>query len=254
MNVVRAMNLPVLQAGQTPDRHGVHKEGWARVDQDGVIRELIERTIADGFHDWFEGTCDIFPLKPGASGESVDARWAEESVLQTSEKVGRARKCDIDFVTLLEPVRTEAGSWWDRVRLATSGLTWQTLTEIQHVSPGGSGMECDSGRLFEKWLSQPAVQEIAQTLSGAPSYVKLKRNWNIKGTSGSGRETADLVDAFRLERAEYQKRFGMSCVVHAAYCIADGILHDCNSRRARWDALVEAAPDDAWLTLAQVHA
>ena len=226
-----------------------------RVDQDGVIQELIERTIPGGFYDWFEGTWDVLPLKPGASGESVNARSVEESVCETSEKAGRARKRDIDFATLLEPIRTEAASWWDRARQATSGLSWESLAELQHDSSIGSATESRPGMLFEKWSSQPAVREIAHALSGeTPSYMKLKLNWNTLGTSGSDRAAADYVDAFLLERTDYQKCFGLSRVLITAYCIADGVLHDSNSRRTRWDALIEAAPDDAWLTLAQVHA
>ena len=255
LRVARSMGFKVLEAGQTPDRHGVHKEGWVRLDQDGVIQELIERTIPGGFHDWFEGTWDVLPLKPGASGESVDARCVEESVCEVAAKAGRARKCDIDFAALLEPIRTEAASWWDRARRATSGLSWQTLAELQHDSFSGSATESKPGMLFEKWSSQPAVQAIAHALSGAtPSYMKLKRNWNTPGTGATERAAADLVDAFRLERTEYQRCFGMSWVLITAYCIADGNLHDSNSRRTGWDALIEAAPDDAWLTLAQVHA
>ena len=173
---------------------------------------------------------------------------------RTSTLAGRARKRDIDFATLLEPVRKEAAEFWERAQQAVAGLRWQALAEIEQSCMSASDARAEPDVLFDRWRSQAAVQAIAQAMNGAaPGNAWLKWNWRTPGTRSVDRFAASVVDAFRLARPDYLQSFGMSSVVAVSHCLCDGNLHEGLSRVER-DALVEAAPDDAWVTVAQVHA
>ena len=58
---------------QVPDLRGQHKRGWLRIDAEGDISELVDRTMVEAvWSHWYIGNAraanGFFPLLPGATG------------------------------------------------------------------------------------------------------------------------------------------------------------------------------------------
>jgi hypothetical protein len=62
----------ILIETDDPALQGKDYLGWARVNADGEVIELMDRVILDGFFDWFSETHDLWKLKPGCHGINMD--------------------------------------------------------------------------------------------------------------------------------------------------------------------------------------
>lgn len=102
---------PVVADNAVPELDGAHKIGWMRLDHDGNVIELIERTIPGGrWYPSWKVVGDAWKLKSGA--------LSNQNLLTTEQNnfAGSARKSDIDFAGMNAQMEMEAGACWDNAK------------------------------------------------------------------------------------------------------------------------------------------
>lgn len=231
--ICKFYGVAVLADGQEPDVLKTHREGWIRVNAAGDVIEAIEWTIPQGAWDYFEGTIDLFKLKPGATGLSIHR---EEHVVD--DYAGCARKGAIDLEWMRHEEGQKAAELWDKAATARGSLTWERYEAL---------CQKYDTRLFD--YTSPAWKEYRKQPAIEAMYAADCSPYN----------QGACLDNFGMPRDEYiQLHRDKTIFQHFGYVVKDGeIIHD------SWDIplplsdlnkLLEDLPDDALLTAASVHA
>ncbi|CDI02121.1 hypothetical protein BN873_240069 [Candidatus Competibacter denitrificans Run_A_D11] len=230
--ICKYYGLTVLANGQEPDLLKSHREGWIRVNAAGDVIEAIQWTIPQGVWDYFEGTIDLFKLKPGTTGLSIRR---EEQVVD--DYAGCARKSAIDFEWMRDQEGQKAAQLWDKAAAARGSLTWVRYDELckkynvrlfDYESPA-----------WEEYRAQPAIDA-------------------MYASECSPCNEGACLDSFGLPRNEYIDLHREKVIFwHFGYVVKDGELiygdDICPSLQAL-NQILEDLPDHTLLTAASVHA
>lgn len=222
----------VLGQGEEPDVMKTHRGGWMRVNEAGEVIEAMERTIPNGIWDWFEGTVDLFKLKPGATGLSI--RNGEKVV---SDCAGAARKGAIDLASMRADEGRKAAELWDKAASARGPLTWERYDALckQH-----------NARPFD-------YQSAA--------WIEYRKQAAIEAMYAAGCSPHDQgasLDKLGLPREEYAAINRDKAVFqHFSYVVKDGeiIYGDAISPSLPdLNKMLDELSDDTLLTAASMHA
>lgn len=267
--VKKTYGYRILLEGQDPDIFGEHQGGWVRVNANGQICEMIERTIPGGFLDWFESTDDIFKLKLGAYGIVIDG---ENEASATNGFAGSAKKSEIDFDAMREVIRTCAAERWDRAAAAAGSQSWDSFQVIWKRYENQKYSHELHYTAAREWAEQPAVKAIIDGCRILPSSVirlslppttgiidasridnshweqltVLERRasnlvWNDHSETG--------IDPLALPRDQYVQRFGLRRLLGYGKVIKDGTLLGEIDEIQLFDSISE----ETVLTLGYVH-
>lgn len=231
--ICKYYGLAVLADDQEPDLLKTHREGWIRVNATGDVIEAMQWTIPNGVWDYFEGTIDLFKLKPGATGLSIRG---EEQVV--NDYAGCARKGAIDLEWMRDQEGQKAAQLWEKAATARGSLTWVRYDAL---------CKKQNARLFdykspawEEYRAQPAID--AMYAAGCSPYNQ-----------------GACLDNFGITLDEYiQLHRDKTIFQHFGYVVKDReIIDDSIDIRlplADLNKILEELPDDVLLTAASVHA
>jgi hypothetical protein len=247
---------PLLAEGDAPDLEGEHKWGWYRINDEGEISELIVRTNPNKKWDWWVvgGRWSGF-LVPKAEADArdpsdPDAPEKGRPWLMGSEAnpagVDVIRKGDVDFEAMRTKARREASAKWNKVReiigpVMDGFVGWEKV--LEELFPG----DIDKAREF--YHAQPAKKALAEAAKADQSLFWVD------------------VEDFLGEHDPYVEQAGHRATVLFAVlkdgqwvergqmgwwgCVSNENDHD------TWDsdfnAMLDALPDDAWLTVVDCH-
>lgn len=246
----KSWGITLLAEGQEPDLFNTHRSGWMRTGSDGKICEMVQRTIPDGFLDWFECTDDSWKLKHGATGVVIHG---EREELSTDGFAGSARKCAIDLDGMRKPIEKAAADWWDCATNACSSRTWEPFNVIWEKYQKEKYSEAIHFAAMQEWAAQPAVEAIIEASRlNKPQYEVLS-SYRISASAGStswNQRVYFAIDLLRLSRKQYLDRHGLRRLLRYSDVIKDGqLLEDYEE-----EELYASIPEEAVLTLACVHA
>ncbi|MFZ6743685.1 hypothetical protein ACO0LC_10700 [Undibacterium sp. JH2W] len=239
--------VAVLFEGQQPDFEKVHRFGWVRLDADGQVYEIFERTISEGFFDWFEGTLSYWKLKPGAEG--IDVSLAEEFSVTTGF-AGSAKKSAIELARMWQIIESCAGERWDHAMAACGFQTWEAFDIVWDKYKAEKYSDELHRAAKAEWAEQPAVKAIlampcpdevlSQELFETEREMR-SRLWMYLGHCG--------IDILRLSRDKYINSYDLGHLLGYSVIIKDGVLLKDPDERALFAGLA----DDTLLTIAYVH-
>ena len=237
-----------LAEGQVPDLFKTHRYGWMRIDSDGKICEMVQRTIPRSFLDGFEDTDNRWKLKHGATGVVINGKIEE---FATDGFAGSARKCDIDLDGMLNPIQKAAGDWWDCAKNACNSMSWECFGVIWERHQKETYNQDDYDAAMQEWAAQPAIQAIIEASRlNKPSYEHLSEYKISVGAGSWNQSVSKAIDLLRLSRKQYLDRHGLRCLLRYSDVIKDGqLLEDYEEEQ-----LYASIPEEAVLTLACVHA
>lgn len=177
----------VLDPGQEPDLHGVHKFGWVEVDAAGEVVKVIDRTNPRRKWDWYElggRWHGYFPLKRVGASAAVDltrftnmeggtqptdrALLGRPGVFKNEPKANTCDQCCWGYVDI-ERARNEAGQaarehfaeWRASFEKYERPVSWAEVHE--KMFPG----DIDKARSF--YNGQPAIKSFKKnSIFGCP--------------------------------------------------------------------------------------
>lgn len=113
---------PIVQAGEALDKEGAHKYGWVRVDADGSVLEVIDRTNPNKKWDWWKvGGRGRGYFRARAGAESATGECGLMGSHKSSDGADMLRKRDIDYTAEAAEVTASAGAYHDRVHAVVAG-------------------------------------------------------------------------------------------------------------------------------------
>ncbi|MFZ6743686.1 hypothetical protein ACO0LC_10705 [Undibacterium sp. JH2W] len=245
--VKRMYAVDVLLKGREPDLSGEQKNGWIVLDADGQISSVIDRTIPEGFFDWFEGTLSYWTLYPGAEG--VDVNLAGEISAATGFS-GSAKKSAIDLASMWEIVDRCCAERWDYVRAACGSQTWEAFDTIQDKYKTDKYNAELYQKTYTEWAEQPAVKAIyAMPCPEESLWKELSRQeLHMKNLLWKHLEPY-AIDRLRLPRNAYINSYDLGHLLNYSGVIKGGVLLKDPDERALFASLA----DDTLLTIAYVH-
>lgn len=246
---------PLLAEGNAPDLEGEHKWGWYRVNDKGEVSELIDRTNPNKKWDWWVvgGRWSGF-LTPKAEADARDPSDPDAPAkgrpgLLGSEAnpagVDVIRKGDVDFEAMRSAARENAATSWDKIHgiigAHVEGFqTWDTVREAH-------GGNIDAAR--EAYHAQPlrvALDEAAKTDRDlvwieVKDYLSSREDYIQRASDRATVLFGVLKDGQWVERGE-MGWFG---------CVSGEKDRDAWNRD--FNAMLDALPDDTWLTVVDCH-
>ncbi|UXJ54867.1 hypothetical protein [Pseudomonas citronellolis] len=215
---------PQLKDGEQPDLRDTHKWGWYRVDDEGNVTELVDRTNPNKKWDWYVlggRWTGFFKMKEGARG--IQGR---PGILTSPSRQGHADaafKMDIDFDTMRAEAEAEAATKFDAVRSIIEPhlpvTPWRELLDQYRGEQPAKAGGIDAAR--EAYGAQPAVQALRES----------DQRWcNAEDFAG--------------DRADYIRKAGIaSCMTFAI--VKDGKWYECGSM-GWWGAVTDEKDSDTW--------
>jgi hypothetical protein len=147
----------ILNEADEPALQGKDYLGWARVNADNEVIELIDRVILDGFFDWFSKTHDVWKLKPGCHGFNMDYDWEE---YPSSLYAGSAKKSAIDLEGMRKSMHVAAAERWDHAFSTCKSQKWDSYKQVwKKYENQKFSMELQTAAKRE-WAGPPPVKAI----------------------------------------------------------------------------------------------
>ena len=245
--VKRMYAVDILAEGSEPDLTGEQKNGWVVLDTNGEISSVIDRTIPEGFFDWFEGTLSYWKLKHGAEG--IDVNLAEESSVVTGF-AGSARKSAIELASMWEIIDRCAAERWDLAKAACGSVAWDAFDTVWEKYKAEKYSHELHQAAYEEWAAQSAVKAIFDMPGSDESQWKKLPQLEFRMTSLLWENLSHYdIDRLHLPRDEYVKSYDLGYLLRYSEIIKDGVLLKISDERALFNSLA----DDTLLTIAHVH-
>lgn len=243
----RMYAVDILVDGNEPDLTGAQKNGWILLNANGEISSLIERTIPEGFFDWFEGTLSYWKLKPDAVG--VDVNLAEEFSVVTGF-AGSAKKSAIDLTSMWETVDRCTAERWEQAMVACGSQSWEAFDTLWSKYKTDKYNNELYQKTYTEWAEQPAVKAISTMLYPDESlWDELSREESYLKNLLWKYPNHYAIDRLRLPRNAYINSYDLGHLLNYSGVIKDGVFLKDPDERALFDSLA----DDTLLTIAYVH-
>jgi hypothetical protein len=155
--VTKEKQIPSLGPDESIDMEGAHKWGWARLNKDGEVLEVIDRTNPNSRWDWWK----------------VGGRMSGMLLSKSGKRANFLLKKDLDLEAMREDGQRQRREYYlETQRRAGGSITAETWEEARQYP---------FDRLEE---FQCSVDEYAAKASYLPiAYVKDK-TWHERGTMG----------------------------------------------------------------------
>ena len=222
---------PVIDQTAEPDIQGDHKWGYIRVDSEGEVVCVIDRTNPNKKWDWYV----------------TGGRWSNHLLLKDGTRADSARKDQIDWEGMRAEARQEALDDWEEVR-RPDGSCWWFPVDVFLNTLEQLGLEEDAEarkRVRDAYNQQPELQELRKLcpnhLFDADRYLVPREVFGERAADDAIRTYAMVIDREWFARGD-MGWFGMS--------------NDTESRESwnkrQW-AAIEGLPDDAVITIVDCH-
>jgi hypothetical protein len=267
--------------GQTPDKAGVHKYGYALLDENGEVTQIVKRTNPNAHWDWYQiggRWSGFFKLKPEAVGNGglgepslIDVRTPGYKP-PARDRVDQARKCDIDIAGMRQEAADRTAKTYDLVHSILASIPEKFepfevvlkrhCPDMQDIDdyPEGESEEAAEARAKavkaarEEYRNQPGVQAIRQN----PETTGI---WDLDDWATANRE--DFIENARngaltlyavIMNGQWYER-GKSEYREKKVWFGNG--HCGEDDTALWGAefnkLIDSLPDDTLLTVVDCH-
>lgn len=255
--------LAELLPGETPDLQEKHKYGYAQLDEKGEVLKLIDRTNPNAKWDWYQvggRWAGFFKLKEGATGTQGTQSWMQrmQNEAYPQGSADQAYKGDIDFDTIREKERIEAGSNYDKLlRLLGEDTMPKLKYTWKEVIDGEKFANLDIQEKRAIYHAQKPIEKI-NTLSRDEKIDKEDRSFltwlEYEKYNGKTRDEfvakagqsaistfAVILDGKWYERGEM------------GWCAVVSNEKDQDQWDEEFSKLLESVPDDTLLTLVDCH-
>jgi len=243
---------PLLAEGESPDIEGDHKWGWMRINAEGEVTELIDRTNPNAEWDgWVIGgrwsgflTPKVGVMSRRADDANAPAKGRPGLLGAEADPMGAdiIRKGDVDFEAMRNAARQRAAEQWDRIRSIVGDLN--DLVSWADIREAHSG---DINAARRAYAQQRAVTALRKA-----------------GESDSDLHWVDLED-FTAAREDYIEHRAMRSTVTFA-ALKDGQWAEKGSmgwwgcvsgENQNWivefNEMLDGLPDDCWLSVVDCH-
>ncbi|HEX5676450.1 MAG TPA: hypothetical protein VFX91_00630 [Alcanivorax sp.] len=249
---------PIIKPGDIvdPKANDELKWGWVKVDEKGQVLEVIDRTNPNQKWDWWvvggrwsgfltpKAEVDTLPQdSPNAPKKGRPGLLGSEA---NPAGVDMIRKGDVDFDAMRAAARSEASERWQKIRAITGDLsdfvTWDQMRE-RHPGNIETARKAYHEQAAKRALAEAAKKDGSRDLiwiSLDEFAVSHDRYVESKANSATVAFAA-LKDGQWVERGE-MGWWG---------CVSDEKDKDVWNRD--FNAMLDALPDDSWLTVVDCH-
>lgn len=226
-----------VTCGAEPDLAGEHKYGYFRLDENGQVARVIDRTNPRKKWDWYllgGRWTGFFQLKPGARGMvGRPGLMTPDAAPATADQ---ARKGDIDFGTMRLLAEAKAAERWDQAHAVMVGQVFQTWEQIRSEH----GDDIEAAR--EAYHAQPAVRALREArIWEVDEFAVTREEYTRAARLAAGQTFAVVKDGQWYERGE-MGWFG---------CVRDE--KDESRWREEFAGLIDGLPDDTLLSVYDCH-
>lgn len=139
------LGLPVIHDGDS--EKGINEQakfGWAEIDEDNNVIQVIDRTNPDRKWDWYV----------------VGGRWSNYLRVKSGETVDTCQVKDLDFEGERQRLAKEAGDAYDKIATIAAGVTrdWRSWKEL----------------VLDKSISDPSARR--DIYNGQPQIQAIRAN------------------------------------------------------------------------------
>lgn len=186
------------------DLEGKHRFGWYRVDDNGEVIEVMDRTNPNAKWDWWVvggRWTGYFKLK---NPTSDTAYIGEGGLFSPSPKPGyadSALKGEIDVEAMRDEAGLEAEKLWDQIREITQGHPWTSFAELRERH------DDDIEAARASYHSQDAIKRIRESrdiglIFDLDRFLVTKAEYIQRARNAAGVPFAVLMDGEWYQKGE----------------------------------------------------